>query len=282
MAWNPTRRKLAIAAWRPPREPNIYGTLTLDATHVLAYLDHLRDTTGEKVTVTHVVGKAVAAALAEEPSLNGRIVMGRYVPHETVDVAFLVAFEDGEDLAKVKLERVDERPTHEIARELRERATRLRTGGDDGFERSRALIRILPTWLLRPVVWLSGWLTASLGVDAPAVGLDAYPFGSCVVTSVGMFGLDQGFVPPTPFARVPLYVLIGAVRDGVVAVDGEPVVRPQITLSATLDHRFVDGYQAAVIAEHVRSAFADPWSLDGATRPSPTVAEAPTTRSQRG
>lgn len=282
MTWNRTRRKLAIAAWRAPREPNIYGTLTLDASEVLAYVDHLRDTTGEKVTVTHVVGKAVASALAAEPSLNGRIVMGRYVPHETVDVAFLVAFEDGEDLAKVKLERVDERPVVEIARELRERSSRLRAGRDDAFEKSRGLIRLLPMWLLRPVVWFSGWLTASLGVDAPAVGLDAFPFGSCVVTSVGMFGLDQGFVPPTPFARVPLYVLIGAVRDGVVAVDGEPAVRPQVTLSATLDHRFVDGYQAAVIADHVRRAFADPWSLDGVARPSPTVASPPTTRSQRG
>ena len=272
MAWNRTRRKLAIAAWRPPREPNIYGTLTLDASAALAYLEQVRTDTGERVTITHLVGKAVASAMAAEPSLNGRIVLGRYVPHDTVDVAFLVAFDEGEDLAKVKLERVDELRVDEIARGLREAAGRVRAGQDDAFERSRSLIRILPPSLLRPVVWFSGWLTGALGVDAPSVGLDAFPFGSCVVTSVGMFGLDQGFVPPTPFARVPLYVLIGAVRDGVVAVDGEPAVRPLITLSATLDHRFVDGYQAAVIADHVRRAFADPWSLDGRTRPSPTVA----------
>lgn len=271
MGWSPTRRKLAIATWRPPREPNIYGTLTLDASQVLRYVAELRETSGERVTVTHVVGRAVADAMAAEPGLNGRIVLGRYVPHETVDVAFLVAFDDGADLAKVKLRGVDQRPVVEIARELREHAERLRAGGDDAFERSRGLIRVLPSWLLRPVVWLTGWLTGSLGLDAPAVGLDRFPFGSCVITSVGMFGLDQGFVPPTPFARVPLYVLIGAVHDGVTVVDGEPAVRPVITLSATLDHRFVDGFQAAVIAERVRAAFADPWALDGTRGTSPTV-----------
>ncbi len=64
---NTLRRKLAIASWSSPSEGNIYGKLTVDATEALAYLDHLRETTGEKVTVTHLVGKAVAEALAAEP-----------------------------------------------------------------------------------------------------------------------------------------------------------------------------------------------------------------------
>ncbi len=263
MTWNPTRRKLAIATWRAPREPNIYGTLTLDAGEVLRYLEQARESTGERVTLTAFVGKAVAAALAAEPSLNGRIRFGRYIPHETVDVAFLVAFDDGGDLARVKVEHVDEKSTVEIARELARGAGRLRHGQDEQFEKSRRALRILPSWAIRPLVWLTGWLTGSLGVDATALGLERFPFGSCVVTSVGMFGIDQGFVPPTPFARVPLYVLIGAVRDGVAVEDGEVVVRPQVTLSATIDHRYVDGYQIAVLADHVRRAFDDPWRLDG-------------------
>ena len=37
--------------------------------------------------------------------------------------------------------------------------------------------------------------------DPPGLGLEAFPFGSAVITSVGMMGLDEGFAPPTPFAR---------------------------------------------------------------------------------
>ncbi|MDX1621388.1 MAG: 2-oxo acid dehydrogenase subunit E2, partial [Nitriliruptorales bacterium] len=83
-----------------------------------------------------------------------------------------------------------------------------------------------------------------------------------IVTSVGMLGLDDAFVPPTPFARVPLYVLIGAVRDRAVVEEGEVVIRPMLTLTATLDHRFVDGFQAAGVARTVRRIFADPWQLE--------------------
>lgn len=262
-----TRRKLAIATWSAPHEPNIYGKLTLDAGPALAYLEHLRKTTGEKVTLTHLVGRAVAEALGRAPGLNGRIVFGRYVPFDTVDIAFLVSLEEGEDLAKAKVERANEKTVVQIAAELRERAGRLRTGKDVDFEKSKGLLRVLPSFILRYVVHAVGFLTGALGVDAKGLGLERFPFGSCIVTSVGMFGLDEGFVPPTPFARVPVYVLVGAVSDRPAVVNGALAIRPQVTLTATIDHRFIDGFQGGVLAKVVREVMANPWKLDGLEGP---------------
>jgi pyruvate/2-oxoglutarate dehydrogenase complex dihydrolipoamide acyltransferase (E2) component len=258
-----TRRKLAIATWSAPREGNIYGKVTLDASAVQQYLEHHRQQSGEKLTITHFVGKAVGQALRAVPSLNGRIVLGRYVPHEVVDVAFLVVLGEGTDLAKAKVQGMDRKSVVEVARELRELAERLRAGRDEQFEKSKGLLRMLPTWLIRPVLRLSGYLTGALGIELKALGLEAFPFGSAIVTSVGMMGVDEGFAPPTPFARVPLYVLVGALREQPAVVKGELCVLPQVTLCATLDHRFVDGFQAGQLLRVVRSLFDDPWQLDG-------------------
>lgn len=256
------RRKLAIASWGPPREGNIHGKVTVDATDALAYLDEVRERTGEKVTVTHLVGKAVAAALAAEPSLNGYLRMGRFVPHEQVALAFLVSMADGSDLAKARVDHVDRKPLATVAAELRGRAEALRDGRDEGWEKSKDVIRLLPTWLLRPLLWLTGLLASSFGVSAPALGIEPFPFGSGVVTSVGMFGLDEAFVPQTPFARVPLWVLVGAVTQRPTVVDGEVVPRPMLTVTAAIDHRFVDGFQGAALAREFRRVFADPSSLE--------------------
>lgn len=49
------RRKLAIATWASPKEGNIYEKLTLDVAEAQRYIEHVRETTGEKVTVTSVV-----------------------------------------------------------------------------------------------------------------------------------------------------------------------------------------------------------------------------------
>jgi pyruvate/2-oxoglutarate dehydrogenase complex dihydrolipoamide acyltransferase (E2) component len=264
---SPTRRKLAIATWSAPREGNIYGKLTVDATHAIRYLDHLRQSTGEKVTITHLVGKAVGLALARSPGLNGYIRLGSYVPKDQVDIAFLVAFEDGGNLAKAKVCDIDKKSVADIARELRELAGKLHEGKDEQFKKSQNPVKLLPMFLLKPLVWTTGFLTSSLGVSVPAFGLEAFPFGSCIITSVGMLGLDEGYVPPTPFARVPLYVLVGALRDAPVVDNGTLVVRKELTLTATLDHRFIDGVQISVLAKIIRGILENPWQLDGLERP---------------
>jgi pyruvate/2-oxoglutarate dehydrogenase complex dihydrolipoamide acyltransferase (E2) component len=270
-----TRRKLAIATWSNPSEGNIYGKLTLDATEALAYLDHIRQTTGEKATITHLVGKACGEALKLAPTLNGYLRFGTFIPHETIDIAYLIALEEGANLAKAKVCGMDRKSVADIARELRELAQKLREGRDEQFKKSQGPVDALPTWLLRPVVWTTGFLTASLGLSVPAFGLEAFPFGSCIVTSVGMLGIDEAFAPPTPFARVPVYVLVGAVREMPAVIDGQIVIRKQLTLTTTLDHRFVDGYQAGTLARVIRAIFDNPWKqLEGLEGRPPKAASA--------
>ena len=60
---------------------------------------------------------------------------------------------------------------------------------------------------------------------------------------------------------MPLYVLLGAIRDQAVVEDGQVVVRPMLTITATIDHRFIDRFQAGVLAHKVREIFADPTQL---------------------
>ncbi len=267
MAKMTVRRKLAIATWSAPAEGNIYGKLTVDAEAALRYIDHLCRTTDQKVTITHLVGKAVGMALAATPSLNGRIAWGRYIPHDNVAVAFLVALEDGKNLAKAKVTNIDKKSVREIAAELAELAGKLHRGEDEQFKKSQKPLHALPTWMLRPIVSVTGWLTGALGISVPAFGLEGFPFGSAIVTSVGMFNLDEGFVPHTPWARVPVYVLIGAVRDMPTVVDGQVVPRKRLTLTATIDHRFIDGFQGGTLAKVVRQAIEQPWTMDGLDAP---------------
>ncbi len=267
---NSVRRKLAIATWSAPQEGNIYGKLTVDMTEALKYLDHIRATTGEKVTVTHLVGKAVAQALAQCPGLNGVIRLGTYVPRETVDVSFLVALEEGRNLAKACIRGLDQKSVSDVARELRELAQKLYAGKDEQFNKSMGPLQSLPSWIIRPLVAVSGYLTGVLGVNVPALGLEAYPFGTCIITNVGVFGLDEGFAPPTPFAHAPVLVLVGAIRDAPVAREGAVVIIPQMTLCATIDHRYIDGAQGGVLAKVVRSVLENPWQLDPTSAPSPS------------
>jgi pyruvate/2-oxoglutarate dehydrogenase complex dihydrolipoamide acyltransferase (E2) component len=257
------RRKFAIATWSAPKEGNIYGKMCIDMGNALKYIEYLRATTEEKVTITHLVGRAAGLAFGQCPDLNGRIFFGRYYPHETVDMAFLVALDGGKDLAKFKICRLDEKTTATIAHDLRMGVERLRSGQDAEFESSQKLIKILPTFMVRWMLWLSGYFTSSMGINVGFLGLKKYPFGACIITSVGMFGVDEGFAPPTPFARVPVYLAIPEIKKRPMVVNDQIIIRPMLDLTATIDHRFMDGFRAAQVTKMIRNGLENPWTMDG-------------------
>lgn len=265
--WNSkmsTRRKLMISSWGPPREGNIYGQVSIDVTKTLDYIQQVREKTGAKVTITHIVIKAVGKILKKLPSVNGRLILGRYYEAETADVSCLVAIETdkGSDLGNSKITAADTKSLSDIAAQLQADADRLRKGKDKDFNKSKPLMSWLPTFLLNPVVELVGWLGA-LGLNIPALGVKAHPFGTAMITSVGMLGLDLCFVPQTPFARVPLIFMVGSIDKKPVVDENEKIVaRPLLPITCTVDHRFMDGAQGAVIAKLIKQYVADPASMD--------------------
>ena len=259
---NPIRRKLVLSTWRAPKEGNIYGKLTLDATQALSYIEAESQRTGKKLTMTHFVGCAIARAIRATPSINGYIRFGKFIPHQQVNISFLIALEGGKNLANTKVVNADVCSLEQMSQAVRGAATSLRKGEDKEFQKSQDSLSWMPTWLIRPLLWTTGWITSSLGLAVPALGLSSFPFGSCMITSVGMFGLDEGYAPHTPFARVPIIVLIGAMRETPVVRDGEVVIAPMITLTATIDHRYIDGSQGANLAKTVRRFFENPFAED--------------------
>ena len=253
------RRRIAIASYKPPRDGIIYGAITLDCSEVVRYLEE-KSAQGEKITITAFMGAIVGRALRAEPTLNGRIHLGRFIPYNNVSVAFLVQVNDGDNLAQVLVPDIDTLTPPQVSSVLSQKADLVREGKDENFEKSIALTKRMPTPILRRILSFGGFVTTGMGKGF--AGQPAFPFGSAVISSVGMLGVDEALIPPTPFLRVPLYVGIGSIHDMVFAEDGQPVVKPGITVTATLDHRFVDGYQAATLSRVVRDAFANPWLLD--------------------
>jgi pyruvate dehydrogenase E2 component (dihydrolipoamide acetyltransferase) len=126
---------------------------------------------------------------------------------------------------------------------------------------------------MRPLLAATGVLVGGLGISA--MGQPGFPLGTAFVSNVGTLGLDEAFLAPIPFARVPLYLSIGAVRDAAVVVDGAVVVQPQLVLGATADHRLIDGSHAGLLYTLLRRLICEPtlldvpWSESPLSRPSP-------------
>ena len=256
------RRKVAIATWSPAREGNIYGKMQIDTTLALKYLKQISDKYKSNITITHFIGKVIGTILADFPELNGRICLGKFKPEDTVDISFLVQIRDGKDLGKVKVSNIDKRSLYDISRALKVEAKELRSGTHKEHNKSLKIIKHLPTWIIRPLLNTMGYFTCVLNSSVPSLGLERKPFGVCLITSLGMLGLEEAFVPPTPFARVPFYIMIPAIKQEATVVDGKIEVRPILKLTATLDHRYIDGFAGAQVVNRIHHYFSHPEELD--------------------
>jgi pyruvate/2-oxoglutarate dehydrogenase complex dihydrolipoamide acyltransferase (E2) component len=128
--------------------------------------------------------------------------------------------------------------------------------------RSQNAIDSTPFWLLRPVLRLATWLTADRNADLKRLGLPHQAFGSAMVSSVGMFGVQKAYGPLSPLYRIPILALVSEVIEKPVVENGEIVARPILTMTATMDHRFLDGSHAARLARGVRAYLEDPAAFE--------------------
>lgn len=266
-----TWRKIAMATWRPRKDPMIWATADIEATKLLAYIAEVRAATGHHVTPAHLVGRAAARVFQALPELNGRVAFGSFLPSPSIDCFFVVSLrtdpvsgaEAAEtDLSGAVVRQTDTKPPWVIAKELADRASRIRHHDDPQFKQAKAVVKNLPPLLLRPVMDCLGFFTETLQLPVPFLGVEARPYGSILVSNVGTYGLDSVSAPVPTFCHVPITVVAGAVTDKVLARDGHAVVRPVLPLTIGLDHRFVDGYQAATMARVFREYMDNPAAFD--------------------
>ncbi len=250
-------RRIADAMWGAPNDPQIYGSLDVDATNLASYLSSLR-AAGHHVTVTHLVGHALAHAIARVPEINVRLLRGYAVPRRTIDIFFISAVDGGHDLSGVRVDRANEKSVIAVARELDERARSQKQGRDPDLARAKRSMQALPKSVLRAALRVSAFLASDLDLGLRGLGLTPSPFGSAMVSSVGMFGLPTGFAPISWMYRVPVLLLVGEMSEKPVVVDGNIVARTILPISATIDHRYVDGWHVSKLLDGFKGYLADP------------------------
>ncbi len=165
----------------------------------------------------------MAHGLAEVPELRVRVAFGREYERESTDVFFITSVEGGKELSGVKISDVANKSVVDVADELTRGHAAIVDGTDPEFGKSKALLGWLPIWMLRPVMRCGAWLTTALNLDLTALGMPRQAFGGAMVTSVGMWGVRRAFSPLAAYYRMPVLVLVGAVEQRAVVVDGEVV-----------------------------------------------------------
>jgi pyruvate/2-oxoglutarate dehydrogenase complex dihydrolipoamide acyltransferase (E2) component len=249
-------RRIAIGTWETTYDPSVYGTMEVRMDKAMEYLAAFRKATGKRVTVTHLVAKAMGAALARMPDANAILRFNKIYLRKQIGVFFQVAMDDeGEgkiDLSGATLYGVEQKSLVQIIEEFEEKVGKVKRREDPALEGTRSAFKKIPFALMNPTLKLVSFLSYTLNLDLRRFGVPKDAFGSVMITNIGSIGLDQAFVPLVPYSRVPILLALGAVRDQPVVDNGQIVVGKVMKVNATFDHRFIDGLHAAIMSRVLR------------------------------
>ncbi len=262
-------RKIAMGSWKTAGDPSVYGQLEIDVTEVLVYLEKFNQKYGARTGITEFVGKVTAQVLKERPEMNGMIRRGRIYLRDSVNLFYQVNVPGGEKdpvgkamLLGLTIPDADKKSLLEISTELKTKAAKIKSGGENDMTKSVKLLTYVPWPLMRYFLNFTSFINYDLNFPMELLGLLKDPFGSVFITNVGSMGIDSAWAPLVPYTRVPLLLTVGAVRDRAWVVDKKIEVRPVIRIGCTFDHRLMDGVHAAAMTRLFMKYFSNPELLE--------------------
>ena len=260
-------RRIVLNSWETPSDPTIYGLLDVDVTDLLAFMKKRTADTGVKVGLTHATMKALAICLKKYPKSNVLIRGSKIWVRDGVDifcnVAMPVADDENKfdsDLSGVLIRDCDTLRLEEISANLWARAIAVRDNKDGKMTETRDLMKKMPNWLLKKILKITYKISYKWNKKTSVTARD--PFGGALVTSVGMFGVKLAYAPLVPFTAQPIVVLIGAIQDRPIVYKGEIKIRKMCSITASLDHRVLDGFQSGILARGLQRLLEKPELLD--------------------
>jgi pyruvate dehydrogenase E2 component (dihydrolipoamide acetyltransferase) len=261
----PAFRKIAIGTWATTFDPQVYGTMTVRMERALEFIEDFRKRTGKRVTVTHLVAKAVALAFTRMPDANAILRFARIYPRKVIAVFLQVAMTDPTtgkpDLSGTTIYNVDRMSLAEIIDATEHNVKLVRADQDKALAKSRKTFSAVPGLILHRLLRFLSFILYTLNIDLSWAGVPKDGFGSVMVTNIGSLGLEVAYVPLVPWSRVPMIITVGKVNDEPVVENGAVVAGKVMRLSATFDHRFIDGMHAAQLAKSIEEAFREPERL---------------------
>ncbi len=258
-----TYRKIAIGSWEHPRDPSTYSWIDLPVEAAEAFLKSLEG--DPRPTLTHLVAKIIAVCLQKHPELDHIQRLGNLQRRGRTDV-YVTTLLKGKgtlDLSGFNLPDVPNQSLGSLARLSHDAVEALRDGTDPITARTDAVAKNLPAWVLRVLMRVQSFFQYTLNLSLRPLGIPDDRFGSVIISNFGPLGLENGFVPLSPYCRCPLMIGMGKPRPTPYVEGDTVVVRECMTITFTFDHRYADGAHGAQLMRLFQKMFLNPEKYAG-------------------
>ena len=242
----PAYRKMAAILFTRRNESAVYFEDAIDVTDTLPFIDAWNAEPGApRLTLFSLLLFAVARTLHEHPRLN-RFVAGRKLyQRDGVWLSFAAkkSMSPEAPLVEVKREFPKDESLRDFLASQESRLREARSDEDSKLDREVKLFLKIPHLLL--ILFVRLVRVVDFWGLLPRSFIQGDPFfASAFLANLGSVGGAAAFHHLYEYGDIPLFAVLGRVRDEVVAVGGEAVVRKIARVRFSYDERIEDGFNA--------------------------------------
>jgi len=251
-----------MGSWRPNGDSQVYCELQVNAEAAIKKIKAMSESSGQKITMTHFMGKVMGKVLKEVPDMNALVRLHNIHTRRDVDVFFQVSLDETE-LSGHVVRCIDTKSLADISKELTETVNNIRKGEDLVFKKIKQSWNMIPSWMATCVLNTIAFISYTLNINIKGSNIPRDCFGSMMITNIGSLGFSSAFVPLAPYTRISMILALGKTEwRPVCREDGSVTSQQQVSLCFTFDHRVMDGAQGAKVSWWIKKYFANPNLLD--------------------
>jgi hypothetical protein len=256
----PPYRRLMPYLMRGANESAVYFDLPVDVTLTNAFIANFNAGHPEtRITLFHVVLWAAVQTLHRRPRLNRFVAGNRLWERDGIWISYSAKKRLDDDSPVVVLKRRFDQ-SEDFEAMVGGFYGGLREGRSEKksyIDKELGALLALPGPALRAVMALSK-LANSLGM-LPKKFIDGDPmFASLFIANLASLKMDAGYHHLYEYGNIPIFCVIGQIKDVPLVHEGRLVTRPVATLRFSYDERVEDGLYAQRSMELLKSLVEDP------------------------
>ncbi|MEK9726499.1 MAG: 2-oxo acid dehydrogenase subunit E2 [Candidatus Margulisiibacteriota bacterium] len=240
-------RKLALGTWRTPTDPSVNVQLDLN----ISELKNVFGANFNRYLKVYIV-KVMSKVLDEIPEINTILIRGKFRQRTNNRLFIPTMFRHNHqvDLNGIYIDNAHLLSLDDLKKVWNEKISDLRSGNNKPTRRVIYLFKLLPSFLLKPVIQIIDFIQYTCNISLRYFGLPSDPFGSMTITFLDKFDVKYAAIPIFSFSRSAITLAIGKPY-----VDNVEFLLP---VTCTFDHRCFDGYEGAKAYQKIKKYFKSP------------------------
>ena len=192
--------------------PHVYFSISIDMSKIVELVKNLEQNDGKKISINDFLIFTVAKVLHEQPYLNCSLIHEEIIYHKVINVGIAVALEEGLIVPVIK--NADKKNLFDLSIEAKKIAS---------LARAR---KLMP---------------------------DDYMGGTFTISNLGMFGIEHFTSIINPPESAILAVGTIQKKPVVAKINSEKIeIRSMMKITLSVDHRLIDGIQAAKFLKRLK------------------------------